>query len=206
MRHSANAPVPARGVGDCSRLASTAGAHPARIPTLPQELLESITRNKVALKGPLTTPVGGGFTSVNVGLRKALELFANLRPVWNIPGVPSRYENVDLVMAPGFEATAEWQVIPAVRLRGGYLFTHPTIEEAVDPTLEGKLLVTGGLGGMGGAQPLAATMNSALCLGIEVDPIYWGMAIEALPRLAALPINGIESDDETCEKSLGTLS
>jgi len=66
--------------------------------TLPGELLESITRNKVALKGPLTTPVGGGFASVNVGLRKALELFANLRPVWNIPSVPSRYQNVDLVI------------------------------------------------------------------------------------------------------------
>jgi len=66
--------------------------------TLPDELLESITRNKVALKGPLTTPVGGGFASVNVGLRKALELFANLRPVWNIPSVPSRYQNVDLVI------------------------------------------------------------------------------------------------------------
>ena len=57
---------------------------------LPVELLDSIERNKVALKGPVTTPVGGGFTSVNVGLRKALHLFANLRPVWNIPSVPSR--------------------------------------------------------------------------------------------------------------------
>ena len=66
--------------------------------TLPTELLDSIVRNRVALKGPLTTPVGGGFTSVNVGLRKALELFANLRPVWNIPGVPSRYQRVDLVI------------------------------------------------------------------------------------------------------------
>ena len=66
--------------------------------TLPAELLDSITRNKVALKGPVTTPVGGGFTSVNVGLRQALELFANLRPVWNIPSVMSRYEKVDLVI------------------------------------------------------------------------------------------------------------
>src|SRR4029450_673470 len=65
---------------------------------LPDELLESIRRNKVALKGPVTTPVGGGFTSVNVGLRQALELFANLRPVWNIPSIKSRYENVDLVI------------------------------------------------------------------------------------------------------------
>src|SRR5947207_1790336 len=86
--------------------------------TLPEELLESITRNKVALKGPLTTPVGGGFTSVNVGLRKALELFANLRPVWNIPGVPSRYENVDLVIVrentEDLYAGLEHEVVPGV--------------------------------------------------------------------------------------------
>ena len=54
--------------------------------------------NKVALKGPVTTPVGEGFTSVNVGLRKALDLYANLRPVNNLPGVPSRFQNVDLVI------------------------------------------------------------------------------------------------------------
>ena len=53
---------------------------------LPAALLESVQRNKVALKGPVTTPIGEGFTSVNVGLRKALDLYANLRPVWNLPG------------------------------------------------------------------------------------------------------------------------
>src|SRR6476619_1441757 len=53
--------------------------------TLPKELLDSIRRNKVALKGPVGTPIGEGFTSVNVGLRKELELYANLRPVWNLP-------------------------------------------------------------------------------------------------------------------------
>jgi isocitrate dehydrogenase (NAD+) len=53
--------------------------------SLPAELLESIKRNKVALKGPVTTPIAEGFTSVNVGLRKALNLFANLRPVRNLP-------------------------------------------------------------------------------------------------------------------------
>ncbi len=52
--------------------------------TLPQPLLDSITRNKIALKGPITTPIGKGFTSVNVGLRKALDLFSNLRPVKNL--------------------------------------------------------------------------------------------------------------------------
>src|SRR5918911_696816 len=66
--------------------------------TLPQELLESIRRNKVALKGPITTPVGKGFTSVNVGLRKALDLYANLRPVRALPNVPSRYPELDLVV------------------------------------------------------------------------------------------------------------
>jgi isocitrate dehydrogenase (NAD+) len=86
--------------------------------TLPAELLESITRNKVALKGPVTTPVGGGFTSVNVGLRKALELFANLRPVWNIPSVPSRYEHVDLVIVrentEDLYSGLEHEVVPGV--------------------------------------------------------------------------------------------
>jgi isocitrate dehydrogenase (NAD+) len=66
--------------------------------TLPDELLESIKRNKVALKGPITTPVGKGFTSVNVGLRKALDLYANLRPVRALPNVPSRYPELDLVV------------------------------------------------------------------------------------------------------------
>jgi len=66
--------------------------------SLPAELLDSIKRNKVALKGPVTTPIGEGFTSVNVGLRKALDLYANLRPVKNLPGVESRFQNVDLII------------------------------------------------------------------------------------------------------------
>ncbi len=66
--------------------------------SLPPQLLESVKKNKVALKGPVTTPIGEGFTSVNVGLRKALELYANLRPVWNLPSVPSRFKGVDLVI------------------------------------------------------------------------------------------------------------
>jgi isocitrate dehydrogenase (NAD+) len=86
--------------------------------TLPLELLDSITRNKVALKGPVTTPIGGGFTSVNVGLRKALELFANLRPVWNIPSVPSRYDGVDLVIVrentEDLYSGLEHEVVPGV--------------------------------------------------------------------------------------------
>src|SRR6478752_435522 len=65
---------------------------------LPAELLDSIRRNKVALKGPVTTPIAEGFTSVNVGLRKALDLYANLRPVSNLPGVQSRFTNVDIII------------------------------------------------------------------------------------------------------------
>jgi isocitrate dehydrogenase (NAD+) len=66
--------------------------------TLPDELIESIQRNKVGLKGPITTPVGKGFTSVNVGLRKALDHYANLRPVRALPNVPCRNPTLDLVV------------------------------------------------------------------------------------------------------------
>ena len=66
--------------------------------TLPAALLASARKNRVALKGPVTTPVGEGFTSVNVGLRQAMDLYANLRPVTNLSGVVSRFQNVDLVI------------------------------------------------------------------------------------------------------------
>jgi isocitrate dehydrogenase (NAD+) len=86
--------------------------------TLPAPLLESIRKNKAALKGPVTTPVGEGFTSVNVGLRKALALFANLRPVSNLPSVPSRFQNVDLVIVrentEDLYAGLEHVVVPGV--------------------------------------------------------------------------------------------
>ena len=86
--------------------------------TLPDVLLDSIRRNKVALKGPVTTPVGGGFTSINVGLRKALDLFVNLRPVWNIPSVPSKYEGIDLVIVrentEDLYSGLEHEVVPGV--------------------------------------------------------------------------------------------
>lgn len=65
---------------------------------LPEEVLESIKKNKVALKGPITTIVAKGFASVNVEMRKKLDLYANLRPVRNVPGVQTRYENVNLVV------------------------------------------------------------------------------------------------------------
>ncbi len=65
---------------------------------LPQRVLDSVKKNKIALKAPVTTPIGKGFRSVNVQLRKALDLFANLRPCKNLPGVKTRYDNVDLVV------------------------------------------------------------------------------------------------------------
>ncbi|MDW7651207.1 MAG: isocitrate dehydrogenase (NAD(+)) [Bacillota bacterium] len=65
---------------------------------LPDNVIESIRRNKIALKGPLTTPVGTGFRSINVALRKKLDLFANLRPARTYQGIRSRYDNIDLVI------------------------------------------------------------------------------------------------------------
>jgi len=64
---------------------------------LPETTLESIRRNGIALKGPLTTPIGKGFRSVNVSLRVAFELYANVRPVISMPGTRARYENVDII-------------------------------------------------------------------------------------------------------------
>jgi len=85
---------------------------------LPDELLNSIRRNRVALKGPVTTPVGKGFRSVNVELRKALGLYANLRPVRTLPNVPSRYDGVDLVIVrentEGLYSGIEHQVVDGV--------------------------------------------------------------------------------------------
>jgi len=85
---------------------------------LPVELIDSIRRNTVALKGPVSTPIGEGFSSVNVGLRKALDLYANLRPVWNLPGVPARCEGVDLVIVrentEDLYAGLEHEVVPGV--------------------------------------------------------------------------------------------
>jgi isocitrate dehydrogenase (NAD+) len=86
--------------------------------TLPEETLESIRRTRVALKGPITTPVGEGFQSVNVGLRKALDLYVSLRPVFSVPGVKTRYEGVDLVVfrenTEGLYAGREHEVVPGV--------------------------------------------------------------------------------------------
>jgi isocitrate dehydrogenase (NAD+) len=86
--------------------------------SLPVSLLDSIRRNKVALKGPLTTPIAEGFTSVNVGLRKALDLYANLRPVRNLTGVQSRFADVNLIIVrentEDLYAGLEHQIVPGV--------------------------------------------------------------------------------------------
>ena len=65
---------------------------------LPPRVLESIKVNKIALKAPVTTPIGTGFRSVNVQLRKALDLYANIRPCKNLPNVKTKFEDVDLVV------------------------------------------------------------------------------------------------------------
>jgi isocitrate dehydrogenase (NAD+) len=86
--------------------------------TLPESTIESIKRNKVALKGPQMTPVGKGFTSVNVGLRKALDLYANVRPIKALPNVPCRYPDLDLVVmrenTEGLYVGLEHTVVPGV--------------------------------------------------------------------------------------------
>ena len=80
--------------------------------------VESVRRNRVALKGPMATAVAEGAPSINVGLRKALDLFANLRPVKNLPGVKSRYENVDVVIVrentEDLYSGLEHEVVPGV--------------------------------------------------------------------------------------------
>ncbi|HEX7151169.1 MAG TPA: isocitrate dehydrogenase (NAD(+)) [Thermoanaerobaculia bacterium] len=85
---------------------------------LPQEVLDSILRNKVALKGPVTTPVGTGFASINVRLRKTLDLYSNLRPVRSMPNIKTRYEDIDLVVVrentESLYAGLEHEVIPGV--------------------------------------------------------------------------------------------
>ena len=85
---------------------------------IPKELIESIERTRVALKGPVTTPIGGGFSSINVALRKRFELYANFRPIRNLPHVPTRYPDVDLIVlrenTEGLYSGIEHEVVPGV--------------------------------------------------------------------------------------------
>ncbi|MGE3762230.1 MAG: isocitrate/isopropylmalate dehydrogenase family protein [Kofleriaceae bacterium] len=80
------------------RVAAGAAAVASHGDPLPNETIESMKKNLVALKGPLATPSGGGYRSVNVTLRQQFDMYANVRPVRTIPGVPSRYTGVDLVI------------------------------------------------------------------------------------------------------------
>src|SRR6185295_10841500 len=85
---------------------------------LPQDLFDSIKRTRIALKGPVMTPIGTGFVSANVRLRKALDLYANLRPIKSLKGVKSRYEDVDLIVVrentEDLYSGLEHEVVPGV--------------------------------------------------------------------------------------------
>ncbi len=85
---------------------------------IPKELVESVERTRVALKGPVTTPIGGGFSSINVQLRRQFELFCNFRPIRNLPGVTTRYPGVDLIIVrentEGLYSGIEHEVVPGV--------------------------------------------------------------------------------------------
>ncbi len=85
---------------------------------IPKALYESVRRTKVALKGPVTTPIGEGFKSINVTLRKQFDLYANVRPIRNLPGVPTKYPDVDLVIVrentEGLYVGIEAEIVPGV--------------------------------------------------------------------------------------------
>ena len=85
---------------------------------IPRVLYDSIEQNRVALKGPVATPIGGGFASINVTLRKKFELFANFRPVKSLPGLKTKYENIDLIIVrenmEDLYAGLEHEIVPGV--------------------------------------------------------------------------------------------
>ena len=103
---------------DWESFAAGAGAFEKHGEYIPAELYHSIEKNRVALKGPVTTPIGGGFASINVALRKKFELFANFRPIKNLPGLSTRYPGVDLVIVrentEGEYVGIEHEVVPGV--------------------------------------------------------------------------------------------
>src|ERR1017187_9559631 len=85
---------------------------------IPKELVDSIERTRIALKGPVTTPIGGGFSSINVQMRRQFELFCNFRPIRNLPGVTTRYPGCDLIIirenTEGLYSGIEHEVVPGV--------------------------------------------------------------------------------------------
>ncbi len=103
---------------DWERYAAGAEAYEKYHEYIPKELIESIERTKVGLKGPITTPVGGGFSSINVALRRKFELFANFRPIRSLPAVLSRYQGIDLIVVrentEGLYSGIEHEVVPGV--------------------------------------------------------------------------------------------
>jgi isocitrate dehydrogenase (NAD+) len=107
------------GVGfEWHRFAAGAEAFEQTREYIPQALYDSIEQNRVALKGPVTTPIGGGFASINVTLRKKFELFANFRPVKSLPGLKAKYENIDLIIVrenmEDLYAGLEHEIVPGV--------------------------------------------------------------------------------------------
>src|SRR5439155_16346339 len=106
---------------------------------LPDVTLDLIRKHRVALKGPCTTPVGKGFRSINVRLRKELDLYASVRPVQSLPGVKVPYENVDLVVVrentEGLYAGMEHVVVPGV-VESLRLLTRPACDRIVRDAFE----------------------------------------------------------------------
>src|ERR1700685_3356176 len=100
------------------RFAAGAEAYEKYHEYIPKELVESIERTRVGLKGPVTTPIGGGFSSINVALRKQFELYANFRPIKNLPHIPTRYPDVDLIIVrentESLYSGIEHEVVPGV--------------------------------------------------------------------------------------------
>lgn len=98
--------------------------------TIPAEVIESIKKNKVCLKGGLNTPMGGGVSSLNVQLRKELDLYASLVNCFNLPGLPTRHENVDIVVirenTEGEYAGLEHEVVPGV-VESLKVYSNPSI-------------------------------------------------------------------------------
>ncbi len=118
---------------------------------LPPQVVESIRRNRVGIKGPITTPIGKGFRSVNVTLRKELDLYANLRPAQTIRGVASRYEGVDLVIVrentEGLYVGIEHEVVAGEAAEAIRIITRRATERVVRFAFEyaranGRKLVT----------------------------------------------------------------
>jgi len=107
---------------------------------LPREVLQSIRKNKVALKGPVTTPIGKGFRSVNVALRQELDLYAGLRPCKTYPGIKSRYRNVDIVVVR--ENTED--LYAGIEFKKGAKNTKELIE-FIDDKLQKRISPTSGI-------------------------------------------------------------